>query len=182
MIEQKTKMFFCLMIISSSLLALNNALKTEEECLGEFEFWSCQSPTRKCQRICENKGIDKKKLKCDGECQRACVCEAGYLRDGIDGECVYETECFNNNNNDDSTQIEQIESESTTTTTTTTARPKTKKVKNNSAGKKLADVKRNKPKRFTDTEFIDNEDRFGEFVGEEIIDNNGDDEEGEESF
>ena len=27
------------------------------------------------------------------DCQKACVCEAGYLRNGPDGECVYDTEC-----------------------------------------------------------------------------------------
>nr|XP_046917802.1 uncharacterized protein LOC124498140 [Dermatophagoides farinae] len=140
--------FGLMMIITSLLVAtVVDAIKTEDECLGEFEFWSCQSSTRQCQRICENKGVDKKKLKCDGECQRACVCEAGYLRDGIDGECVYDTECNLGDDDDDdaSGKVDQIQTESTTTTTTTTARPV---VNNRNIGKKLADVKKNKPKRY----------------------------------
>lgn len=37
--------------------SIENKTETEDECLGEFEFWSCQSSTRQCQRICENKGF-----------------------------------------------------------------------------------------------------------------------------
>lgn len=30
---------------------------------------------------------------CDLSCEKACVCEAGYLRQGLAGECVYVSDC-----------------------------------------------------------------------------------------
>lgn len=32
---------------------------------------------------------------CELSCERACVCEAGYLRNGTDGICIYPAECPN---------------------------------------------------------------------------------------
>jgi len=34
-------------------------------------------------------------------CEKACVCEAGYLRNGTNGECVYLAECPNNEGTED---------------------------------------------------------------------------------
>lgn len=71
--------------------------------------------------------------------------------------------------------MDQIQTESTTTTTTTTARPV---VNNRNIGKKLADVKKNKPKRYAgETE---------EYARDEIDDTNeiinGDDDDDHEEL
>ncbi|KAF7490390.1 hypothetical protein SSS_08244 [Sarcoptes scabiei] len=92
-LSQRISSILRISILMMIMVVVNDAQKTEKNCVGEFEFWACQSSTKECQRNCENRGIDRKKIKCKLDCQKACVCEAGYLRKDDNGECVYETEC-----------------------------------------------------------------------------------------
>ncbi|CAG2170193.1 unnamed protein product [Oppiella nova] len=70
--------------------------ETVKECKGGREFWSCESSTKECQRLCENKQLRRAKSKaCNKACHLSCVCIPGFLREGEDGECIPEAECPN---------------------------------------------------------------------------------------
>ncbi|CAG2110239.1 unnamed protein product [Medioppia subpectinata] len=90
---------FALLVIIVLVTCLPHikAKKSANECKGGREFWSCESATKECQRLCENRHFVRraKSKACNKSCHLSCVCIPGFLREGEDGECIPETECPN---------------------------------------------------------------------------------------
>ncbi|KAH9395630.1 hypothetical protein TYRP_020659 [Tyrophagus putrescentiae] len=82
-----------LLLLTSSSVSRAQKTKSQAECTEPEEFWGCQSPTRGCQRLCENRRLKQVHTQCELSCEKACVCEAGFLRNGTTGGCIFPAEC-----------------------------------------------------------------------------------------